>query len=178
MSTLLDNTKKIDGHSKQAIKRNSARTVFLGRVLALSAQSTSQGGNLSPYVQTQYEDLLKALRKFEHNMQDYKDPTMKWLDKAIDRTHAFGIANLIETFSQIETEQDELLYQQVCALFHEIVSVRKRGKKVDFNKYRLLFQVMEEELTADSTTGKGRLSVHENSLVFTFNPFSNDSRRA
>lgn len=168
LKLLNEQAKTSDAASRLSTKTNSMKALFLARVLGLYTQLNTGMPLLAEPARESHQKVLDALREFEVEMKPYKDPTMKWLDKALDRSHALGIAQLIETFSQITTEEDEALYSQVSDLFHAVISIRKKGKRFNLKKYQLLLQMMENELIADTTNQKSIVSVQDNSLLFDF----------
>lgn len=145
------------------------RAVFIARVLAMNVEGTLNGNLLNETVTEEYTTLLDILRKFDKNMLPYKEPNMKWLDKTIDRSHAFGITSIIETFAQLQTETDEELYHEVTEIFHNVIALSKRGKKINMKKYQLLLQLINNELQADTESPtKSRVSEQDGNLIFDF----------
>lgn len=168
LTLLKEQAKTADGASRLSTKLNTMKALFLARVLGLYTQLNTTMPLLVEPARDSHKKVLDALREFEKEMTPYKDPTMKWLDKALDRSHALGIAQLIETFSLLTTEDDEALYAQLGDVFHNIIALRKKGKKINLKKYQLLLQLMEQELQADMQNKKSTITVHNDSLIFDF----------
>lgn len=163
---LNERAKLSDAQSRLSTRTNTMKGLFLARVVALYAQLNSKMPLLAEPAAESHRKLLKSLQDFEWEMTPYKDPTMKWLDKALDRSHALGIAQLLETFAQISTEEDEQLYAQVSDVFYMIIAQRKKGKKLNLTKYRLLLQLIESELNREIEGETPIVTVSGNSLLF------------
>lgn len=164
-----EHIKKMSGQQRLNLKRNSMRTAFMARVLAMHLDVTQTDESLiNKDVLKEYNKLLTSLRGFDRFMQDYKEPTMKWLSKPLERNQAFGVTEIIETFTQLENEQDEEIYFELTSIFNRIISMSKKKKKFNAKKYELLLSLISKELEADETGVKGRIDEHEGNLIFDF----------
>jgi len=141
-------------------KSNTMRSLFLCRIAALSLKDTKSLPLLNTNVKKEMEYTLSILNTLEEHTKPLAlSPNCKWLEKTLAYDELADVGGIIETFSQITSEQDAKIYSAVAGLYSTLNSLRKRGKKIDSNKYLRFIELLTEELHAEASGGTTALDV-------------------
>lgn len=151
-------------------RSNVLRTLFLGRILSLSLKDTKSLPLLDTKVKNEMDYILSALNTLDEHVRPLSiAPAYKWLNRNFNYDELTDVGGVIETFSQIQTDEDAKIYGAVARLYATLNTVRKRGKPVDTHKYLKFIELLTEELHAESTGGTTALMAVGEDVFFQAN---------
>jgi len=157
-----------DASTRERTRSNAMKGLFIARIAGLIAELNSNMPLLVKPVVEANKKLLKAISKFETELEPYKLPAMKWLYKPLDRSLAYSVSAIIETVSQLTTESDEEIYEKLTQIVHTLISEKKKKSKLNFHKYMLLLELIDQELSREIANEPCIISSVDNSLLFNF----------
>jgi len=151
-------------------KSNVLRTLFLARILSLSLRNSKNLPLLNINVKNEMEYILSTLNSLDEHVRPLSiSPAYKWLNKNFEYDELIDVGGIIETFSQIQTDEDAQIYGAVARLYSTLNTARKRGKSIDTNKYLKFIELLTEELYAESTGGTTALIAVGDEVFFQAN---------
>lgn len=85
----------------------------------------------------------------------------KWLDQELSKDKLRDIATIIEDMTKIGAEENEELYEEFLSLVVDLINAvfyaQTNRKNIHFSKYKALFNVIRDELHADTNRQPGQV---------------------
>jgi len=153
------------------------RVLFQGRILKGYITDLLESETVDPNLRLSAHQTMGQVKRLESLIkQNTEEGTYPWLEK--DSDIKWDIAAVADLMERIHIEEKQSVYDELLALLIQsltaILYSRDNRKKIYFHKYKAIFQLIAEELKADTDRrsgtflfDKGELYIRTNSVTQT-----------
>lgn len=164
-NTIIKSKQKLSPNDRLETKYKVTRSLFLAKLLEDSLIDLGQNYAITEEVKLQAKMLEDTANRYIEGVVPLcGEPTSGWLERQF-QTEKFkqDLPTIMTTMSKVQGEVPEMIYKEVANLFYHLIGYSTKGKKLDYEKYALLFQFMTDEMDAELSKGITALSVAESS---------------
>lgn len=114
-------------------------------------------------------DVSYELTVLEEKIRQSADVEMyPWLSAKVDISLKWPISSLTDLMMRINVEEGQGMYEEVLTMLTKLVNsvlyAQANRKKIYFGKYKAIFELIAEELKADTDKRPGLFLYHKNEL--------------
>lgn len=97
--------------------------------------------------------VTREIVELERKILNHTDEQFPWLRKELDKDKLWDIASIADLMTRINVEEKEEVYEEFMGMLVKCINTifyaQKNRKNIYFGKYRALFKLFTDELTAD-----------------------------